>query len=207
MVRKIFVVILLSMCSTMGLAQESDYISTANLKFKQIDEFILEGDINKVCELQNEILQFVDKIEDSETRFLIYDIAINKYITAKCYKEAITLSKRAVDKARDRFGPKHKEVAELLRLLGFSYAHNRQIRLAIEYGNQSVQMYEDLKEIEEENIINIKKEEKKKNKKNKKKKKDEDKEDEEDSYEDKLKKSNKKKNNKKSKGKHFQETN
>lgn len=57
MVRKIFVVILLSMCSTMGLAQESDYISTANLKFKQIDEFILEGDINKVCELQNEILQ------------------------------------------------------------------------------------------------------------------------------------------------------
>ena len=62
-------------------------------------------------------------------------------------------------------------------------------------------------EIEEENIINIKKEEKKKNKKNKKKKKDEDKEDEEDSYEDKLKKSNKKKNNKKSKGKHFQETN
>ena len=150
MVRKIFVVILLSMCSTMGLAQESDYISTANLKFKQIDEFILEGDINKVCELQNEILQFVDKIEDSETRFLIYDIAINKYITAKCYKEAITLSKRAVDKARDRFGPKHKEVAELLRLLGFSYAHNRQIRLAIEYGNQSVQMYEDLKEIEGE---------------------------------------------------------
>lgn len=150
MVRKIFVVILLSMCSTMGLAQESDYISTANLKFKQIDEFILEGDINKVCELQNEILQFVDKIEDSETRFLIYDIAINKYITAKCYKEAITLSKRAVDKARDRFGPKHKEVAELLHLLGFSYAHNRQIRLAIEYGNQSVQMYEDLKEIDGE---------------------------------------------------------
>lgn len=152
MVRKIFVIILLSMCSMMGLAQKShtDYISTANLKFKQIDELIVEGDLNKVCELQNEILLFVDKIEDLETRFFIYDTAIYKYIAAQCYKEAITLSIRALDKVRDSFGPKHKEVAELLYLLGFSYAHNRQIQLAIEYGNQSVQMYEDLKEIEGE---------------------------------------------------------
>ena len=71
----------------MGLAQESqtDYITTANLTFKQIDEYIVERDIEKVCELQEEILLFVDKIEDLGTRFLIYDIAINKYITAKCY--------------------------------------------------------------------------------------------------------------------------
>ncbi len=150
MVRKIFAVILFTMCSTMGLAQEFDYISTANRKFKQIDELIVEGDIEKVRELQNEILLFVDKIEDLETRFLVYGFAINNYISTQCYEEAIALSISAIDKAKDCFGPKHKEVAMLLNLLGLSYAQNQQIQLAIEYGNQSVQMYEDLKEIEDE---------------------------------------------------------
>ena len=155
MIKKILFVVLITTCSTIGHAQESqsEYISTANLKFMQIDEFIAEGDINKVCELQNEILLFVDKIEDSGTRFLIYDVSINKYITAQCYKEAISLSISALNKARECFGLKHKEVAELLYLLGFSYAHNRQIQLAIEFGSQSVQMYEALKEIEDENYL------------------------------------------------------
>ena len=136
----------------MGLAQESqtDYITTANLTFKQIDEYIVERDIEKVCELQEEILLFVDKIEDLGTRFLIYDIAINKYITAKCYKKAINLSIEALDKARKYYGSKHKDVAGLLYLLGFSYAHDGQVKQAIEFGKQSVEMYENLNEIESE---------------------------------------------------------
>lgn len=136
----------------MGFAQESHsvYIDSANLIFNKIDEAISNGNKNEVIKLQNNILQFVDLIEDRDERFLVYEIAISKYITAQCYKEAITLSLRALNKARDSFGPKHKEVAELLYLLGFSYAHNRQIQLAIEYGTQSVQMYEGLKVIESE---------------------------------------------------------
>ncbi|MBR3496473.1 MAG: CHAT domain-containing protein [Prevotella sp.] len=155
MFRKFFLTIQLVLYSAVGFAQESqtDYISIANLKFKQIDQLIANGDINTVCELQNEVLLFVDKIEDSEMRFLIYDVAIDKYIKAQCYKDAITLSIRALDKAREYYGSKHKDVAELLYLLGFSYAHDGQVKRAIEFGKQSVQMYEDLKEIESESYL------------------------------------------------------
>ena len=139
----------------MILAQEPqlDYIDSVNLIFNQIDDAILKGNKDEVCKLQNEILQIADKIEDLETRFFIYDIAINKFFNAKCFKEAISLSTESLDKARICFGPKHKEVAELLRLLGFSYYHDGQIQQAIKYGKQSVQMYEDLNKNEDEGYL------------------------------------------------------
>ena len=138
-----------------GLAQgtQSDLISSANFIFNQIDESIEKRNINKVCELQNEILLLADKIGDPEKRFLIYGISIQKYFAAECYKEAIALSTYSLDKAQEYFGPKHEEVAELLRLLGFSYAHDGQILQAIEYGRQAVQMYEDLKEGKNESYL------------------------------------------------------
>ena len=155
MTRKIVFVLLLIIHTVVVLAQESqsNLISSANFIFNQIDESIGKGDIKKVCELQKEILLIADKIEDPEKSFLIYGIAIQKYFAAKCHKEAIALSTYSLDKARKCFGQKHKEVAELLRLLGFSCALDGQLQRAVEYGKQSVQMFEDLEEIENENYL------------------------------------------------------
>ena len=155
MIRKTAILILLLILSAMGYSQGSqdDIITSTNLKFKQIDDEILTGNVNEVCKLQNEILQLTDMIDDIETRFHIYNIAINKYFSAKCYKEAITLSKIALDKGRERYGQKHEVIAEILYLLGFSYAHDGQLQHAIEYGRQSVQMFEELDEKEDESYL------------------------------------------------------
>jgi len=153
--KKFLLCFLLLIISISGFAQEpqSDLIGSANLKFHQIDEAILNGNKSKVYELQNEILQIADRIEDLEAQFLILDIAINKFLNAKLYKEAIALSTESLSKARNSFGSRHKEVAELLRLLGLSYAHDGQILHAIEVGKQSVQIYEDLYENIDESYI------------------------------------------------------
>lgn len=155
MLMKIVVFLILSIVSEMGFAQEpqSDYIDSANLIFNQIDYAILNGNKDEVCKLQNEILQIAEKIEDQESRFLIYAIAINKYFNAKCYKEAITLSTESLDKARKCFGFKNKVVADFLRLLGFSYAQDGQIQQAIDYGKQSVQMFEEIDEVKDESYL------------------------------------------------------
>lgn len=135
----------------MGLSQESqaNLLHLASLKIHQIDESIAKGNIQNLLELQTELIQIADSIDDPEPRFLIFDTAINKYISGKCYEEAITLSTISLEKARKCFGEKHKEVATLLYLLALSHAHEGQIQNAISFGKQSVQMFEELDAVNE----------------------------------------------------------
>lgn len=145
-----FLFFLFSLNMSNAQVAQSDLI---NLIFNQINDAILNGNKSEVIELQKEILLMADRIEEHEIRFLIYETAIDKYFAIKCYKEAIALSTASLEKAKQCFGAKHKEIAYLLYLLGFSYAHDGQIMRAIEYGKQSVQMYEDLNEIENDSYL------------------------------------------------------
>ena len=152
MIRKILFLVLLIAYSTSGAAQivQSALKDSANLIFRQIDDAIINGNKDRFCELQNNVLQIADEIKDLEFRFCIYNLSINKYFATGCYKEAIDLSIKSLEKAKKCFGSKHKEVASLLFHLGFSYAHDGQFQQAIEYGKQSVQMFEELGAINEE---------------------------------------------------------
>ena len=131
-------------CQAYAQENQTDLIGLANIKFNQIDDAISKGEKQVVLHLQDEIISIAEKIEDLENRFLIYGIAINKFYSIECYQEAIALSSTSLQKARLVFGEKHKEVAFFLYLLSFSYAQNRQIQQAITYGEQSVQLYEDI---------------------------------------------------------------
>ena len=125
---------------------QSTLISTANTKINEVDSLIATGDYNKVSLLIDQILSITDSIEDTETRFLVYSISINKYIAAKLYSKAIGLSLSSLSKAQDNYGSRHVIVADFLTVLALSYAYDNQIQNAIEYGRKSVEMQEELGE-------------------------------------------------------------
>lgn len=138
-----------------GSAPDSliDKYDRSHLIIKQIDEAIHNNDIPKVCQLQNELILLADQTDDPDFSFTMYDIAINKFLAVGCYQEAIELSGKSLKKAKDHYGDKHKEVASFLSLLALSNAYVGQIKQAIMYGEQSVQMYEDLLLFKEESYL------------------------------------------------------
>lgn len=152
---KLLFALFLTFYSPKILAQvlQSALINSASQKIDQIDIIISKGEKNDFYRLQDEILQLADKIDDKETRFLIYDIAINKYFAAKCFKEAIYLSKTSLEKAIQCYGEKHKVVATFLHLLAFSYSHNGQIQEAIDYEKKSIQMFEEVEAVNDESYL------------------------------------------------------
>lgn len=125
---------------------QSTLISTANTKINEVDNLIATGDYNKVSLLIDQIISITDSIEDTETRFLVYSISINKYIAAKLYSKAIELSLSSLSKAQDNYGSRHVIVADFLTILALSYAYDNQIQNAIKYGRRSVEMQEELGE-------------------------------------------------------------
>lgn len=125
---------------------QSTLISTANTKINEVDNLIATGDYNKVSLLIDQIISITDSIEDTETRFLVYSISINKYIAAKLYSKAIELSLSSLSKAQDNYGSRHVIVADFLTVLALSYAYDNQIQNAIKYGRRSVEMQEELGE-------------------------------------------------------------
>ena len=76
--------------------EQLSLLSSANAKVKEADSMIISGDYNKVPQLVDSILVFSEKIEDVETRFLLYGISIQRYISAKYYQNAIDLSKVSI---------------------------------------------------------------------------------------------------------------
>lgn len=153
MMKKVLAVLILILTSTkMGHAQlsQSELTDSLNFKLNRINDAISKYDKSEFMRLQDEVLLLTDKLEDTDNRFIVYALSINNYYTFRCFDEAVALSLASLDKARHCYGEKHKEVAEFLLLLAFSYAHNNQIQKAIDYGEQSVQMYEDLGAVQEE---------------------------------------------------------
>lgn len=124
--------------------EQLSLLSSANAKVKEADSMIISGDYNKVPQLVDSILIFAERIEDIETRFLLYGISIQRYISAKYYHNAIDLSKESILKSQKQYGDKHKNVAYFLHCLGFSYANDGQMQNAIMYEKQSVEMLEEL---------------------------------------------------------------
>lgn len=132
---------------------QSDIISLASKKVIQIDDALSVNDLQKFRILQNELLSLANQVKDLETRFVIFDISINKYLAAKYYKEALNLCLEVVQKAKACFGERHKEVANFLQLLSLCYTENGKIRDAINLGELSVSMYEYLNLINDEQYI------------------------------------------------------
>lgn len=130
--------------SAFSQAEQSSLIYSANTKLKEAESMIIKGDYNKVPQLMDSILVLAERIEDIETRFIIYGISIQRYIAAKYYQNAIDLSKKSILKSQKHYGVKHKDVAYFLHSLGFSYANDGQLQNAITYEKQAVEMLEGL---------------------------------------------------------------
>lgn len=130
--------------SAFSQAEQSSLIYSANTKLKEAESMIIKGDYNKVPQLMDSILVLAERIEDIETRFIIYGISIQRYIAAKYYQNAIDLSKKSILKSQKHYGDKHKDVAYFLHSLGFSYANDGQLQNAITYEKQAVEMLEGL---------------------------------------------------------------
>lgn len=130
--------------SAFSQAEQSSLIYSANTKLKEAESMIIKGDYNKIPQLMDSILVLAERIEDIETRFIIYGISIQRYIAAKYYQNAIDLSKKSILKSQKHYGDKHKDVAYFLHSLGFSYANDGQLQNAITYEKQAVEMLEGL---------------------------------------------------------------
>jgi CHAT domain-containing protein len=122
---------------------------------KEAENMIIKGDYNKVPQLMDSILVLAEKIEDIETRFIIYGISIQRYISAKYYQNAINLSKESIQKSQKHYGDKHKEVAYFLHCLGFSYANDGQLQNAITYEKKAIEILEELGEYDEMYVMLI----------------------------------------------------
>lgn len=129
--------------------EQAALISSANTKLKEVENVIIDGNYNQVPQLMDSIMVLAERIEDIETRFIIYGISIQRYISAKYYQNAIDLSKESIQKSQQHYGDKHKDVAYFLHCLGFSYANDGQLQNAIIYERQAVEMLEELGEYDE----------------------------------------------------------
>ncbi len=154
--KAIFTLILLMFeINAFSQGEQSLLISSANIKLKEAETMISKGNYDKVPQLIDSILVLAEKIEDIETRFVIYGISIQRYVSSKYYKKAIDLSKESIRKSQKYHGDEHKNVAYFLHCLGFSYANDGQLQNAITYERQAVEMLEKLGEYDEMYVMFI----------------------------------------------------